>query len=102
MNATSPTAVRRDENLLKKAQAIFGAELVTNAFVTVTPYYRESDAGIKARLNCKAHESAELDSDGGFSYDSEAIILEFSNGRRVEFQNSEWGGMCPAGETFEA
>lgn len=96
------TAMRRDENLLKKAQAVFGEDLVVNAFVCTWAMDFSSAEEVKARLDSAKHSSADL-SDRGISYDSETIRLVFSNGRTVEFTNSEWASMSIPGDAgYEA
>jgi len=81
------TAIRRDTNLLKKAQAVFGYDLVIDAFICALPCQSERHA--RDLLAAMRHTSAEV-IDGGFTYDGEVIRLVFSNGRTVEFSNSEW------------
>lgn len=92
--------IRKDANLLVKAKAIFGDDLVTGAFVCT---WEESDARkVSARLNGERHHSPELDS-RGLSYDSQHIRLIFCNGRTVDFENSEWASIStPNGDSYEA
>ena len=61
--------LRHDPRVLIMARTIFGPELVTKAWAT-KPYTQIRPA---------------LDVDG------DTIVLEFANGRRVEFTTSEWG-----------
>lgn len=96
------TAMRRDENLLKKAQAVFGEDLVVNAHVCTWGYGYSPKKELRERLDEVMHKSAEL-TGRGISYDSETIRLTFSNGRTVEFTNSEWASMrIPGDEGYEA
>ncbi len=97
------TPIRRDENLLVKAKAIFGEDLVTDAFVCT--WFVEGvckPTEVTIRLNCEMHRSKELDSKR-LSYDAQRIRLVFCNGKVVDFDNSEWASISnPDGESYEA
>jgi len=95
------TAIRRDENLLAKAKAVFGDDLVADAFVCVL-HYGSEESVLATRLRDAMHKSPDIN-DRGLVHDAERIRLVFCNGRTVEFENSEWASMRnPTSESYEA
>jgi hypothetical protein len=86
------TAMRRDENLLKKAQVVFGEDLVVNAFVCTWSKDYSTSEEVSSRLDF-ASKACEGGATTECPYDGATIRLVFSNGRTVEFTNSEWASM---------
>lgn len=85
---TEKIAIRADAALLSKAKRIFGDDLITGAWVTTWDYDKPGE--IAERLTAAAFVD---DGENELRYDAQTIILEFSNGVRVEFENSEWASM---------
>lgn len=81
-----------DKNLLAKAKAVFGDDLVTNAFVCIYEYSPTTQEETAARFAKELHSSGELE-DGALNFDSQTIRIQFRTGRVVEFSNSEWAHM---------
>ena len=94
MSKKAKTAIRRDPILLKIAQSIFGKELVIDAFITASSYYDDIKT-TKENLDSKVYQQYRKKH---LRYDSETIWLKFSNGKTIEFQNSEWAYIKPAGK----
>jgi hypothetical protein len=94
--------IRRDANLLAKAKAVFGDDLVTDAFVCTCGLKGVSDPEESMRLSEDMHAPPDIDS-REISYDGQHIRLIFCNGRAVDFMNSEQGIIgIPYGESYEA
>ena len=87
-----------DHNLRLKAQAIFGEDLVTKAFVCTWASERCSEGEINKRLGKEAHINSDLEG-GCLEYDTQTIRLQFNTGRVVEFRNSEWASMWHIAES---
>ena len=95
----SKTAMRRDENLLKKARAVFGDDLISDAFVCIIDYGGTAEE-INRNLSAEMHKEDSLD-ERGLSYNASEIRLVFCNGNVVSFENSEWATMRnPTDESY--
>lgn len=79
------TAIRYDTELTEVAKDIFG-DIVDKAYITTWAEYSDKDEVI-SRLDSNRFIKNE---DGSISYDAETIWIKFTNGRLIEFQNSEW------------
>lgn len=80
-------AIRADASLLAACQRVFGADIVKGAYVVTYDYGNSAPGEVERRLSETAF------TDGGkaeISYDAQEIMVEFCNGNKVIFQNSEW------------
>lgn len=76
---------RLDDNLLNTARTVFGDGLILRAWVTT---WRIDGMSELEDIEKRYYSS---DNDNQLDLDAKDIILEFSNGRKVLFTNSEWG-----------
>jgi hypothetical protein len=81
----------KSKSLLKQARSIFG-ELVVEAYVSHFDYDLKRLQKIDKELEKENTES------GYLCYDGETIVLEFANGKLVQFHNSEWASISSIGK----
>ena len=84
------TAIRKNKDLLKAAKRVFGDELVINAWITTLDAGFEPDY-VRSRLDEETSNVQPGKSE--LRYDAQNIVIEFCNGRKVLFTNSEWASM---------
>ena len=76
----------KSKSLLKQAKSIFG-ELVVEAYVSHYEYDLK-------RLQNISKELGKFNTESGYlRYDGETIVLKFTNGKLVQFHNSEWASI---------
>jgi hypothetical protein len=75
------TYVIRNGKLLAQVQRIFGEHVITDAWIADF-----SNAAVR-----RVNELFEDNTTASLDFSNMEIILEFINGRRVSFSNSEWG-----------
>lgn len=85
-------AIREDSKLLRQARTVFG-DLVKKAWVTAYHYDHVPKSDTEERLKMSSDKLNERNKAGTLRYDTEDIILEFSNGKTVMFTSSEWNAM---------
>lgn len=88
---------RKSPNLLRAAKAIFGEELVKNAWLSTwyeptNPYHNKRGVQTFFELAEK-----EIPPDTSIEFEGDSIVIEFSNGKKVLFGSNESGVCC----TFE-
>lgn len=84
-------AIKYDKDLTKMAKSILGG-VVERAYYTVWDYRHITEDDTNERLK---DQKREFDGDI-LEYDGQKIWIKFTNGKIVEFSNSEWGYICPA------
>lgn len=88
--------IKHDEKLTLLAQGLFGKDLVKRAYFT---HYDVSGLFGSTRqdmVNELLKKVVVNDGDNGeiiLRHDNETIVIEFTNGHKVSFGNSEWGSM---------
>ena len=82
--------MRKDFSLLKEAKRIFGNEMVLTAWVCT---WQVSDISTEEEVSDRLDKAKWVISDNlnEMTVGSADIVLEFSNGNKVYFTNSEWG-----------
>jgi hypothetical protein len=75
------TYLFRNGKLLAQVQRIFGEHVITDAWIA--DFSKEAVQRVSERF--------EDDATASLDFSNMEIILEFINGRRVSFSNSEWG-----------
>lgn len=85
----SRSLIKRDKNLLKLAQNIFGSDLVIDAFHCIDDYGDKNY--IDKEINDVMITGQIKDDDKEISMESNDIRLVFCNGKIVHFSVSEWG-----------
>jgi hypothetical protein len=80
-------AVRFDASLLAAFQRVFGADIVKSAYIVTYDFGRSAPGEVKKRLDEAAFRD---DGKNEINYDAQEIMVEFCNGNKVIFQNSEW------------
>jgi len=80
--------IRKDDNLLKLAQNIFGKDIVVDAFSVYCNYDEET-------IENGMFGSVESEEDNVIDVDGDEIRLVFCNGKIVHFSTSEWGTLQP-------
>jgi hypothetical protein len=75
------TYLIRNGKLLAQVQRIFGEHVITDAWIADS-----SKESVQ-----RANDRFEDDATASLDFSNMEIILEFINGRRVSFSNSEWG-----------
>lgn len=88
-------AIRKDKKLTELAKKIFG-DIVVMAYVT-TYVYSCDNADIISRLNA---ESFDNDKSSYIDYGAQKILIKFTNGKIVEFENSEWATIDTANDEY--
>jgi hypothetical protein len=84
--------------LLARAQALFGASLVTSASISVIVYHygaTPEESEIRKAIQ-EALRACIGDSDADMNAGCGDITLTFMGGEKVTFWTSEYGGMTPA------
>lgn len=79
--------LRKHEALLKSAKNIFG-DIVAEAYLVYEYYAGDSDEDIENEFRSSVNSLTTKDN--SISYDGCKIALEFTNGKKVSFGNSEW------------
>jgi len=74
--------------LLKDARAIFGSGLIKNAWKLGLFSTHNKDYWLKV-----AKTPYQSDCDGSIDIGGISIVLQFNNGKIVEFSSSEWGSI---------
>ena len=83
----SKKAIRVDATLLAMCQRVFGEGIVKGAYVVTWDYGNSKPGEVKRRLT----EAMFIDNgEDAINYGAQEILLEFTNGNSVIFQNSEW------------
>ena len=82
------TAVRKDKKLTELAKEIFG-DIVNMAYITTYDFNGDKDE-ITSRLDDEKFSDS---SGGNINYDAKTIWIKFTNGKIVEFHNSEWASI---------
>lgn len=82
---------RESKKLLKAAKKVFGDEIVVNAFIK-SEYYNKMTLITKKQTLSRDEKSIKVEGDS-FSYDFITFQLELSNGKLIEFTNSEWASI---------
>ena len=90
-------AIRADESLLAACQRVFGADIVKGAYVVTYDFGNSAPSEVERRLTEAAFTD---DGKAEISYDAQEIMVEFCNGNRVIFQNSEWATIWKVTEEF--
>lgn len=82
--------LKEDKNMTKVAKNIFG-DIVNNAYYAEINYSfipeEETILKLDKLILNSVHKEEEIDQD------AKVIVIEFINGKRVIFHNSEWGSM---------
>ena len=96
--------IRRDENLLKMAQRVFGEDIVKDAYVCSWFIVGSTPPGTEVvRLNKEMYKPADFEEGAGISFDMKHIRLALCSGQVVDFKSSEWASMAnPIDESYEA
>lgn len=87
-------AIRYDPILTKMAVNIFG-DIVEKAYITTWDISSDRNDVISRLNNNSFFESK----DPVIDYSGEVIWIRFTNGKIVEFQNSEWAYISPIDST---
>lgn len=75
------------------AKRIFG-DIVANAWVVLT----DDSSDVQEEIKHLRHEKTVIDASSAQGL----VIIEFSNGKRVQFYTSEWGSIEPLADPSEA
>lgn len=89
------TAIRKDKKLTELAKEIFG-DIVVTAYVT-TYVYDCSNDDVMDRLDSEGFNNA---IDEYIDYGAQKILIKFTNGNIVEFENSEWATIDIANDEY--
>jgi hypothetical protein len=79
--------IRPDASLLAACQRVFGVDIVKDAYLVTYDFGNSGPGEVERRLTGAAFVD---DGKAEISYDAREIMIEFCNGNRVIFQNSEW------------
>jgi len=85
------TIARKNLKLLELAENVFGNGIVVDAFVTTWAFADCTHEEISHRLDYEDERVFKNNDGGGLDLSCLDIILEFCNGRKIIFSNSEWG-----------
>ena len=80
------TAYRFDPKLTEMAKNLFGDELIKAAFVAALHFPLSSQEETEDRLDKAMYKEVTTDIDGLGKH----IMIEFCNGKKVDFSSSEW------------
>lgn len=72
----------KSEKLTESAKNIFGSDIVKAVFIDIEDLEVEEINAIEKNTTSNT-----------ISSDANSIIIEFNNGKVIEFWNSEWGGI---------
>ena len=83
--------LNQSNELFEKVKLIFGEDIVKNAYFTT---HKTEDCLEKDVINRLNDSKKHVYLDNNYlCMDNQEIIIEFSNGRKINFGNSEWGGI---------
>lgn len=81
------------ENIAKIAKNIFG-DIISKVYYAEFSDNEENEAGRERAVKLfSLLESLSGNTENSISQDGRNIVIEFVNGRKVIFDNSEWGSM---------
>ncbi|HUU87247.1 MAG TPA: hypothetical protein VMX17_05795 [Candidatus Glassbacteria bacterium] len=87
--------VRENAGLLRKVKTIFGEDIVRNAwFINYTA--SRPDLAEKYLDEMEVEEAKNPD-ESLIHIDAIEVVIEFSNGNKVQFETSEWGSISSVG-----
>jgi len=82
------TVIKKNEALTQTAKNVFGEDIVKQGYICFTDFYECEFFDIEEKISENELYNSEVRD--CLSTSSEYICIEFVNGKKIVFQNSEW------------